>query len=279
MSSRAETFAQDNVLQENIILLAKRKNNENEDSKVVISFSNNSSDLNTQKARRLPLHKVINFSSKNKVVFLPTSEEDDRILSTVNSWKGNLHKYEMEISTGKVVPFRSTEYLLDSADITNGAAPLIWINSIQKFGITWPSNRKNKPQYIRVSKETSSLLNKNGNYVLLRRFSSKEEERRLNSAPFLENKLRCNFVAFENHVNYIHRPQGKFSKAEAIGLSAVLNSVYLDTYFRISNGNTQVSATEIRDLPLPDLSIIKRIGEIINSGSNINVDDYLSNNH
>jgi adenine-specific DNA-methyltransferase len=34
----------------------------------------------------------------------------------------------------------------------------------------------------------------------------------------------------------------------------------LDTYFRISNGNTQVSATELRMMPLPSLSVINAIG-------------------
>ena len=110
----------------------------------------------------------------------------------------------------------------------------------------------------------------------LRRFSAKEEHRRLNSSPFLKDKLPCRFVAFENHVNFIHRPRGKVSKTEALGISAILNSVFLDTYFRVSNGNTQVSATEIRDMPLPSMSTIKRLGEAVEAGSNVNADEFLT---
>ena len=46
----------------------------------------------------------------------------------------------------------------------------------------------------------------------------------------------------------------------AYGLSALLNSTFLDRYFRISNGNTQVSATELRAMPLPAERDIRSIG-------------------
>ena len=49
-------------------------------------------------------------------------------------------------------------------------------------------------------------------------------------------------------------------KDEAYGLAAILNSELMDSYVRISSGNTQVSATELRALPLPALAVIKRIG-------------------
>jgi adenine-specific DNA-methyltransferase len=47
---------------------------------------------------------------------------------------------------------------------------------------------------------------------------------------------------------------------EAWGLSALLNSSLLDTYFRVSSGNTQVSATELRAIPLPPRATLLRIG-------------------
>lgn len=275
-NSRAETFDRDSILQENLILYAKRVPKRTPDREVTISISNGSRDLGTVKSRKLPLKRVIDLSSTNKVLFLPTAYQDDRILEIVDSWSGSLHKYEMEISTGKVVPFRTTEFLCTHGDIANGEAPLIWMNSIRNSTVVWPFLKRSKPQYIRVTDETRPLLNRNGNYVLLRRFSAKEESRRLNSSPYLQEQLDCELVAFENHVNYVHRPYGKISRSEAIGISAILNSVFLDTYFRVSNGNTQVSATEIRDMPFPDIIQIKRIGELIESGKQLNVDNYFT---
>ena len=43
--------------------------------------------------------------------------------------------------------------------------------------------------------------------------------------------------------------------------SSFLNSTLVDRYFRITNGNTQVNATELRKLPLPPLEQLIRIGQ------------------
>ena len=67
-------------------------------------------------------------------------------------------------------------------------------------------------------------------------------------------------MGFENHLNYVYKLDSQLSQGEVFGLTALLNSRLLDTYFRISNGNTQVSATELRALPLPKLAVIKSIG-------------------
>ena len=64
-------------------------------------------------------------------------------------------------------------------------------------------------------------------------------------------------------MNYIYRPKGELTEEEAVGLSAILNSKYLDMYFRSSNGNTEVSATEVRDMPLPKHSVICDIGKLV----------------
>ena len=45
------------------------------------------------------------------------------------------------------------------------------------------------------------------------------------------------------------------------GISFMLNSTLFDTYFRIVNGQTQLNATDLENLPIPDLQIIKNLGK------------------
>jgi len=82
----------------------------------------------------------------------------------------------------------------------------------------------------------------------------------LKRAAHRAGQCEGDFLGLENHLNFIHRPDGSMSKDEVRGLAALLNSDWLDRYFRISNGNTQVNATEMRAMPLPPLDQIKAIG-------------------
>jgi adenine-specific DNA-methyltransferase len=68
-------------------------------------------------------------------------------------------------------------------------------------------------------------------------------------------------LGIENHLNYIYSMRGEMSENEALGLSALFNTQLLDTYFRVSSGNTQVSATELRAMPLPPYEMIVSIGQ------------------
>ena len=104
------------------------------------------------------------------------------------------------------------------------------------------------------------LLMEDSTYVLLRRFSAKEEKRRLVAAPLLRGSLNANMVGLENHLNYIRGVSRELDDELAYGLSALLNSTFLDRYFRINNGNTQVNATELRAMPLPAERDIRLIG-------------------
>ncbi len=275
-ASRNEAFVRDEVLQEHLILHGKKKvPKNNPDIKVLISHSRNTSDLEKSSKREALLNDVINYNSINKFIFLPLSEEEENTIAFVNSWPGNLHKYGMEISTGRVVPFRAKELIAKDKLDTCNYAPLIWMNHIKNENIQWPLENWRKEQYIEICEYSLPILVPNSNYILMRRFSPKEDRKRINTAPFHKTNYKFDFIGIENHVNYIHRPNGELSKEEITGLSAILNSKYLDTYFRTLNGNTEVSATEIRDIPLPDYDFVIKVGKaIIKQGpNNINLEE------
>lgn len=259
-ASRSEAFGRDEVLQENIILHAARDEGwlaKPERFPFAISSSTGAADLTGGKAWLMALANVLDRRDLGGIFRLPTSPEELAVLDLVDEWDGSLHAYGMEISTGPVVPFRATEWL---ASEENGATvPLLWMNHIRAMAVHWP-NGVRKPQYILSKHGSRRLLLPNKNYVILRRFSAKEERRRLTAAPLLASTVATPLIGAENHLNYIYRPKGTLTEDEAWGLAALLNSALMDTYFRCVNGNTQVSATELRAMPLPPLDAIVRLG-------------------
>ena len=252
--SRRDVFKDEGVLQESIIV-DYRKSTSSPPS-VRISHSDGLTDLGSEKALDVPFELVVGADSR-QVVSLPTSAEQLALLSQVNRWPEKLETLGWKISTGPVVAFRSKDQTLDSAE--GDAVPLLWMNHVKAGRVTWPLEGFKKRQYIRGS-APGKLLVKDANYVVLRRFSAKEEQRRLTAACLLRGQLGSPKVGLENHLNFIHCPDGSLTAEEAAGLCTLLSTSALDQYFRISSGNTQVSATEIRHLPLPSREAIARIG-------------------
>ncbi|TRL30833.1 N-6 DNA methylase [Methylosinus sporium] len=259
--SRRDAFGRDAVLQENIITKGVRSDHwpRRGSPKLVVSTSEGVDDLATSTHRTTPLAAILDMQSKDKVLRLPVSKAEDDLMRLVDSWPGSLRRYGLQISTGPVVPFRATEFLDQTGAPPAAHVPLLWMNHVHAMQVRWPLGRR-KPEYIKNFSASTNLLVPNRNYVLLRRFSAKEEHRRLVAGPYLARSIAAPMLGLENHLNYIYRPGGALTEDETFGIAALLSSSLLDTYFRISNGNTQVSATELRSMPLPSLEIIAAIG-------------------
>lgn len=108
--------------------------------------------------------------------------------------------------------------------------------------------------------QSNSKTIRNQNYILLRRFSSKDDNSKLVATPFLAKNFNHDKLGIENHLNYLYKPQGLLEIEEVFGLSVLYNSTIFDAYIRSLSGNTQVSATELNALPLPSIDTIKKIG-------------------
>lgn len=239
------------MLQESLIMLVERSTV----NKEVVLSSSEDFDF-SHVVRRTKLTEDI--LDKNNVLHLPLSEEDDVIADIVRSWTGSLHQYGIEISTGPVVPFRAVNLVKTIGQIPSTHAPLLWMQNVKPMHYEWPIQHKG--QYLLLD-GADHLLVPNQNYVLLRRFSAKEERQRLTAAPYL-SELDGSVIGLENHLNYIYRLDGHLSEHETRGLAVLLNSSLMDGYFRIFSGNTQVSATELRSLPLPPLDSIIELGRL-----------------
>ena len=117
-----------------------------------------------------------------------------------------------------------------------------------------------KREHMLANVDSEWMLVPNAPMVVMRRFSPKEDERRVTCAAYLGH-LPGDCIGLENHLNYIYRKGGTMTPAEARGISAFLASSVVDSHFRALAGSTQVNATELRKLPLPPLATLIRIGE------------------
>ena len=269
--SRKDIFDKDGVLQENVIIKARKNGKE---GAVTITTSRDK-ELNVLGRIEVDYSDIISSKNSESFIRIPTSELDVKILHIIDNWPSTLGKLGMEISTGPVVDFRAKEHLRQ--DLTKGSVPLLWMHNMQNMRVEWPSKKNKKPAAIACSEKTSPLLLPVKNYVLLKRFTSKEQRRRLDSAVLKQSEFPHESVGIENHVNYIHKPKGSLSVSEAFGIAALLNTGLIDNYFRSLNGHTQVNATEIRNVPLPDLSVIRKIGELVSRAKDLpaNLDEVI----
>lgn len=266
--SRQDNFKNDSILQENIIFTFGRQSTHSgikigRPSHIQISASKNTSELNyTSTSRPIALEQFLARRYGTLFFRLLTGELDEQLVEIVDKWTGSLHQYGLDVSTGPVVAFRAQAWLTNVEAVNQqGVAPLLWMQNVKPQQAEWPILNGNKPQGIVLAQQTQPLLLPAANYVLLRRFSAKEEPRRLIAAPFLADQYHYPWVGLENHLNYIYKKQGNLSIEETLGLSVLFNSALMDRYFRIINGNTQVNATELRALPLPSLELIKQLGQ------------------
>lgn len=266
-NTRKDTFAKDEVLQELVIMRMIPTGNS---ERIIVSYSQGISDLDYPYQKEYATSKIVDVSSKEKVVYLPVDGRDEAILSLFRSWDGNMEKYGIKISTGPVIAFRAYDFIVNEPG--EDTVPLYWLHNVVKMLCDHPVQKKDKGQYIKVALETKAALLPNKNYVLLRRFSSKDDSSRLVAAPYFGNMTQYEFVGIENKLNYIYRPKGHLHRDEVMGITALLDSEMFDAWFRTFNGNINVSATELRMMPLPPIETIREIGKKIILRNNYSID-------
>lgn len=268
--SRKDTFSRDKVLQETVIIKGTKRKNPK--SKVTISSSGGLKDIDNPVIKVFPKKDIIDLRSKEKILFLPTTDYEESVLEIFRLWSGKLSKYNIKISTGPVVAFRSRDYIQDTAEGKSACVPLFWLHNVKPMLLEWPVGKPNKGQYICVAEKTATLLIPNKNYVFLRRFSSKDDKSRLIAAPYFSDFTEADYIGVENKLNYIYRPKGHLERSEVVGICALLNSTLFDSYFRIFNGNVNVSATELREINFPPLETIREIGDVIMLSNDLSVE-------
>ena len=261
--SRNRAFSDDDVLQENVILhLVKGEEQEmvtitsspiadfhfDEESKSTVA-----SDMTR---RTVSIEQIVKPNDPQYFFHIAANDLDQRIIDKLSAFNATLEDVGLEVSTGPVIDFRLKNDLRKVLE--PDSAPLLY--PIHLNGkINWPLKSK-KPNAIKISKRSRPWLWSNsGSFVLTKRFSSKEEKRRI-VATVYDGSLPGKRIGFENKLNVFHKKKEGIESELALGLSVFLNSSLLDQYYRLFGGHTQVNATDLRSIPYPPDEFLRRVG-------------------
>ena len=231
-ASRSALFSEAKVLQENVIVTVTR---DGEQGNVSLTFDNN-------ETRLVPWSEIVVPADPERFVRIPTGSE--RLLSGVP-----LTALGLRATTGKVVDFRTRDRL---APASEGIFPLIYPGNIYAGALQWPREIGKAQGFNCEPDESKRYLTEAGAHVVVKRFSSKEERRRVVAAAHITDTP----VAYENKLNVIACP----NRDVAVGLALWLNSTAVDHHFRALSGHTQVNATDLRTMPYPSLELLRDLG-------------------
>ncbi|MBD2505628.1 BsuBI/PstI family type II restriction endonuclease [Anabaena azotica] len=254
--SRQEAF-NDEILQETVIIHAVKQKQKLDN---VLITTSTSVDDDFIMSNSLEYKEVVHPNDSQQIIHIIPDKLSQEAIQKIASFTYSLEDLELTVSTGRVVDFRAKEFLRLSLD--EDCVPLIYPVNLSKGYIEYPAITK-KHQALLNTEQTTSLLVPNEHYVLTKRFSSKEEKKRVVAAVYNADKIFHSWVGFENHLNYFHHNGKGLNINLARGLSAYLNSTIIDTFFRLFNGHTQVNATDLRILKYPNLEQLISLGEQI----------------
>lgn len=251
--SRQAHFQADAVLQEALISWATAGAAQ---QAIAVSSSAGASDLAAVEPALWPVAQVVG-AAPDRSVSIP----DPRRTQSLASMTLRLSDLGLKVSTGAVVGFRASAHLRAQRDATT--VPMLWMPHVRAMQVQWP--RQHRAEHIAHNPDSAWMLLPNQPMVLLRRFSPKEDRRRITAAPYLGD-LSDSHIGLENHLNVLHPLSGRLSVDAVRGLAAYLNSKPVDDHLRGQLGSTQVNAIELRNLPVPDLSTLEAMGRALVNG-------------
>lgn len=253
--SRQAAFRDDGVLQENIIFHAVKGTHQPREL-IISSSSGEPGDDLTEAV--FPLAEIVHPHDAEKFIHIPSTASHATAKQTMDGLRSSLASLGLTVSTGRVVDFRLKSALRKEPE--PGTVPLLYPCHFNGGTVHWPKLEARKPNAILDNDQTRPWLVPSGVYLLTKRFTSKEERRRLVACLFDPDLVQAKWVGFENHLNYFHAKGHGLERTLAVGLCAFLNSTVVDQYFRRFSGHTQVNATDLRTLAYPDRDTLQAMG-------------------
>lgn len=252
--SRGTAFKEDEVLQENLILHAQR---DGESGNVTLSASEGPGT--PIRLRVVPMSRVAYAGDPERFIHLIVDDTGDAVAEAMARMPHTLAELRLNVSTGPVVDFRVKDRLRDMP--AAGTVPLIYPGHFEDGQIVWPQPDVGKANALHTDgKHIPGLTVPSADYVLVRRFSAKEERRRVVAAVIAAKDFQGPAIGLENHLNYFHHSGEGLSAELARGLALYLNSTFVDEYFRQFSGHTQVNASDLRNIRYPSIEQLKGAG-------------------
>ena len=258
-ASRSHAFKDDGVLQENVIIRLERGGHQGD---VRVSTSTDDSFLDLQ-ALDHPFERIVFPDDPERFIHIPTSHARNAIeLSSAICF--SLDDLGIAVSTGPVVDFRLLEHIRQMP--SDGTVPLLYPGHFIDTALQWPKEGIKRGNAIHLNASTRKWLYQNGFYTVTRRFSSKEERRRIVASVVSPGAFPgASMLGFENHLNVFHQDKEGLPENLAHGLAAFLNTTAVDDQFRRFNGHTQVNATDLRMMKYPSLKALGALGDWANA--------------
>lgn len=251
--SRDKVFEKESVLQETIIIKVDKSG---KNDTIKITCSNTNSDFNNITTIEVPYSTIV--VGPEKYVYLVTTPEELKVLQSLGKWQNTLPSIGLKMRTGLTVDFRSWDYLKNEPEADT--VPLLYSQHIKNGRVVFPVQREN--EYITTEK--SGLIQKNKNYLLVKRFTAKEEKRRFQCGIYLSAELpQYRQISTQNKVNFVEGIGFDMTDEQTYGLYVIFNSTIYDQYYRILNGSTQVNSTEVNAMPVPSLAEIEQLGSAL----------------
>lgn len=252
--SRTQAFKDDNVLQENVIIMLERDGRQ---GPVAVSTSTDHT-FTDMFVTEHSFDRIVFPDDSERFIHVPTSG-DQGALETSRSVRSSLADIGVAVSTGPVVDFRLRHQILPMPAV--GTVPLLYPQHFSSAGTEWPKPDGKKSNAILRNDVTEKWLYPNGHYCVVRRFSSKEERRRIVASVVNPSAFGdATMLGFENHLNVFHEKKRGLPRALAAGLTAFLNTTAVDEAFRRFNGHTQVNATDLKQMKYPSRAVLLELG-------------------
>jgi adenine-specific DNA-methyltransferase len=251
--ARNKAFGEDGVLQENVILhLIKGK--PQIEVKISTSSDGRFSDYSDW---NVPFTDIVKDDDDEFFIHIPHQVGKSALNNSKNICH-TLSDIDCAVSTGPIVDFRVKDHLRKRPE--NQTAPLIYPAHFNGWGLHHPIDDFKKYNAIEINSDTKRQLFPSGFYTVVRRFSSKEEKRRIVAKVVRPSDLFGDNFGFENHLNVFHFEKSGIPEELAYGLAVYLNSSSVDEYFRLFSGHTQVNATDLRNLYYPSKETLTALG-------------------